>query len=179
MSHYISFVRIPALAVGALLRPLPVLGLLETETLTMRVWPSGIDFNFHLNNGRYLSVMDYGRVHMLARSGVLRAMLRARWTPLVGAAWVTYRRSLPLWARYTLATRMVCWDERWFYIEQTFTGEQGLAAVGWVKGALRAADGVVAPQKILESIEPGIVSPAMPEAIARWNEITRQKLTGS
>ncbi|HEX8810861.1 MAG TPA: thioesterase family protein [Terracidiphilus sp.] len=179
MSHYISFVRIPALAVGALLRPTPDLGLLETDRLPMRVWPSGIDFNFHLNNARYLSVMDYGRVHMLARTGVLRALLRARWMPLVGAAWVTYRRSLRLWAKYTLETRLVCWDERWFYIEQTFTGGQGLAAVGWVKGALRAPDGVVAPQKVLEGIEPGIESPVMPDTIAAWNKITREKLMGA
>jgi acyl-CoA thioesterase FadM len=179
LSHYISFVRIPALAVGTLLRPKPKLGLLESEKLTMRVWPSGIDFNFHLNNARYLSVMDYGRVHMLARTGVLRALVRARWTALVGAVWVTYRRSLPLWARYRLETRLVCWDERWFYIEQTFTGKEGLAAVGWVKGALRAKDGVVAPQRVLEEIEPGIQSPAMPETIAAWNEITREKLMGT
>ena len=176
MSHYISFIRIPALAIGSYLWPLPKLGLLDTDRLSTRVWPSGIDFNFHLNNGRYLSVMDYGRIHLLARTRVLTAALRARWTPLVGAVWMTYRRSLPLFAQYTLDTRLVCWDERWFYIEQTFIGEQGLAAVGWVKGALRAPDGVVAPQRVLEAIEPGIVSPPIPEAIATWNDLTREKL---
>lgn len=145
----------------------------------MRVWPSGIDFNFHLNNGRYLNVMDYGRIHLLARTGVLTSVLRARWTPLVGAVWMTYRRSLPLFVRFTLETRLVCWDERWFYMEQTFTGKQGLAAIGWVKGALLGPDGLVVPQAVLEPIEPGIVSPPMPEAIATWNEITREKLQGA
>ena len=145
----------------------------------MRVWPSGIDFNFHLNNARYLSMMDYGRMHMLARTRVLDAVVRARWTPLVGAVWMTYRRSLPLWARFTLATRLVCWDERWFYMEHTFTGAAGLAAVGWVKAALRGQHGIVAPQAVLETIEPGITSPPIPETIATWNEITREKLQGT
>jgi acyl-CoA thioesterase FadM len=179
LSHYINFIRIPALAVWQHIRPLPKLGVLETDRLTMRVWPSGIDLNMHLNNARYLSVMDYGRTHLLARTGLLERVIRARWTPLVGASWVTYRRSLPLWARYTLDTRLVCWDERWFYMEQIFTGEQGLAAVGWVKGALREPAGIVAPQTVLEAIEPGIVSPPIPEAIATWNGITREKLQGA
>jgi acyl-CoA thioesterase FadM len=179
LSHYISFIRIPALAVGAYIRPLRQQGLLDPDRLTMHVWPSGIDFNLHLNNARYLSVMDYGRMRLLARTRLLKDVLRARWTPLVGAVWMTYRRSLPLFARYTLDTRLVCWDERWFYMEQTFTGAQGLAAVGWVKAALRGQDGIVAPQTVLEAIEPGIVSPPIPEAIATWNEITREKLQGA
>jgi acyl-CoA thioesterase FadM len=44
---------------------------LESDILNLRVWPNDIDFNLHLNNARYLSVMDYGRIHMLARAGLL------------------------------------------------------------------------------------------------------------
>jgi acyl-CoA thioesterase FadM len=176
VSHFISFVRIPALAIRQHLWPLPPLGLLEEDCMTMRVWPNGIDFNLHLNNARYLSVMDYGRMHLLARTRLLEHVIRSRWTPLVGAAWVTYRRSLPLFAQFTLSSRLVCWDERWFYIEQIFTGSAGMAAVGWVKGALRGVDGTLAPQMVLDAIEPGIVSPPMPDSIAAWNELTREKL---
>jgi len=134
LSHYISFVHIPALAIRSYIRPLPKLGLLDTDRLKMRVWPSGIDFNFHLNNARYLSVMDYARMHLLARGRLLEHIVRSRWQPLVGAVWMTYRRSLPLFSAFTIASRLMCWDERWFYIEQTFTGRDGLAAAGWVKG---------------------------------------------
>jgi hypothetical protein len=120
--------------------------------------------------------MDYARMHLLARTRLLERILRSRWQPLVGAAWVTYRRSLPLFSTYTLASRMVCWDEKWFYIEQTFSQRDGLAAVGWIKGVLRDASGIVDPQRVINSVAPGIVSPPMPEAIAQWNELTREKL---
>ena len=60
--------------------------------------------------------------------------------------------------------------------EQTFTGSEGLAAVGWVKGLLRGPGGSLEPQKVLEAVCPGVVSPPMPEAIATWNELTREKL---
>ncbi len=142
----------------------------------MHVWPQDIDLNLHMNNGRYLSVMDYARTHMLARTGLLTPILRQRWQALVGAVWMTYRRSLPLFSSFEITSRLVCWDERWFYIEQTFTGTQGLAAVGWVKGALRNANGSIDPQSALEGVAPGIISPPMPESIAQWNELTREKL---
>jgi acyl-CoA thioesterase FadM len=176
LSHFISFVRIPALALRQHLRPLPTLDVLGEDRIRMRVLPNDIDINLHLNNARYLSQMDYARTHLLARTGLLVHILRSRWTPLVGAAWVTYRRSLPVFARYEIATRMVCWDDRWFYLEQIFTGSKGLVAVGLVKGVLRNAAGTVDPQQVIAGVAPGVVSPPMPEMIATWNELTREKL---
>jgi acyl-CoA thioesterase FadM len=178
VSHLINFVRIPALAIRQHIRPLAPLGVLDEDRLRMRVWPNDIDLNMHLNNARYLSIMDYGRAHLLARTRLLQHMLHARWQPLVGAAWVTYRRSLALFALFELTSRLVCWDDRWFYMEQTFTGSKGLAAVGWVKGMLRDPRGTVDPQLVLERVAPGVVSPPMPESIAAWNELTREKLAG-
>jgi acyl-CoA thioesterase FadM len=178
VSHFISFVRIPALAVRQYIRPLAPLGVLDEDRLRMRVWPNDIDINLHMNNARYLSQMDYARTHLLARTRLLEHIIRLRWQPLVGAAWVTYRRSLPLFSIFELSSRLVCWDERWFYIEQTFTGRDGLAAVGWVKGMLRDARGSVEPQKVIKGVTPGARSPAMPESIAAWNEITRDVLAG-
>jgi acyl-CoA thioesterase FadM len=177
LSHFINFVRIPALAVRQLVRPLPALGVLEEDRVRLRVLPNDIDLNLHLNNARYLCMMDYGRTHLLARTRLLEQILRGRWQPLLGAAWVTYRRSLPVFSAFELTSRMVCWDERWFYIEQTFTGSKGLAAVGWVKGMVRDGKGSVEPQKAVDAVAPGVVSPPMPAAIATWNELTRGKLS--
>src|SRR5215469_7427245 len=79
LSHFISFIRIPALAVRQHIRPLPRLGILDEDRLDMRVWPNNIDFNLHMNNARYLSLMDYGRMHLLARTQVLTHVIRSRW----------------------------------------------------------------------------------------------------
>jgi len=179
LSHFISFVRIPALAIRQHLFPLSPLGVLEEDRLRMHVWPNDIDFNLHLNNARYLNIMDYARTHLLARTGLLEHIVRARWKPMVGAVWITYRRSLPVFSSFWLSSRLVCWDERWFYIEQTFEGREGLAAVGWVKGVLHNKRGTVDPQVAIETVAPGAVSPPMPEAIGAWNELTREKLAAS
>jgi acyl-CoA thioesterase FadM len=176
LSHFISFVRIPALAIRQYVRPLAPLGVLEEDHLRMRVLPNDIDINLHMNNARYLNIMDYARTHLLARTRLLNHILRSRWRPLVGAVWVTYRRSLPLFSVFWITSRLVCWDEKWFYIEQTFSGRHGVAAVGWVKGVLRDAQGNVDPQRVIDGVAPGTLSPPVPEAIATWNDLTRKKL---
>jgi len=178
LSHFISFVRIPALAIRQHVWPLPPLDVLGEDVLKLRVLPNDIDTNFHLNNGRYLNLMDYARTHMLARTRILEHIIRVRYQPLVGAVWMPYRRSLPLLVRYMITSRLVCWDERWFYMEQIFAGSKGLAAIGWVKGILRDAQGNVPPQKVIDAVSPGRLSPPMPEAMVEWNELTKEKLAG-
>jgi len=179
MSHWNSFVRIPALAIRHRIRPVPRIGVFDEDVLRMRVGLQDIDFNLHLNNARYLSFMDYGRVHLTAATGILTPTLREKWVPLVGSVSITYRRSLALFAPFTLSTRVLCWDEKWFYMEQVFRSDEGLAAIAWVKGLFRAKDGNVAPQRIVEMIAPGTLSPPVPEALERWNDLTKGKLEGA
>ncbi len=179
MSYINSFIRIPALAIRQKIRPLPRIGIFAEDTVQMRVWPQDIDFNLHLNNSRYLIFMDYGRIHLTAATGILDPVLRERWMPLVGSLSITYRRSLGLFAQFTLTSRMLCWDEKWFYMEQVFRTKDGLAAIAWVKGLFRAKDGNVPPQRIVDLVAPGAVSPEVPEALLQWNALTKEKLQGS
>ena len=51
---------------------LPPRGLLEASRAVFRVLPNDCDMNLHMNNGRYLSFMDLGRVHLMAQSGLLK-----------------------------------------------------------------------------------------------------------
>ncbi len=176
MAHINSFVRIPLLAVRQHIRPLPRIGVLDVDRIHMRVWPNDIDFNFHLNNSRYLSCMDYGRIHMLAVNGILTHAVQERWIPLVGSVDVTYRRSLDLFATFELRSRALCWDEKWFYMEQSFHSKSGLAAVAWVKALFRNKQGNIPPQAIVDLVAPELSSPHVSESLAQWNEITKQRL---
>jgi hypothetical protein len=44
---------------------------------------------------------------------------------------------------------------------------------------VRDARGSLAPQQVLERVAPGMQSPPIPEAIAQWNTLTREKLQAS
>jgi acyl-CoA thioesterase FadM len=178
MAYINSFFRIPVLALRQRISPLPRIGILDEDRIRMRVWPNDIDFNFHLNNSRYLSCMDYGRIHMMAANGLLTYAMRERWMPLIGSVDVTYRRSLGLFAPFELRTRTLCWDEKWIYMEQIFHSKAGLVAVTWVKGLFRCKQGNIPPQAIVDLVSPGLQSLPVSESLMQWNEITRIRLEG-
>jgi len=176
MAHYINLVRVPALVVRSGLGMVPRMGLMETDRVGCRVLPWDIDFNLHLNNSRYLSYMDYGRIRLLARLGLLTNFFSRRHTGLVGSVDVTYRRSLNFGVPFTMHTRIACWDAKWIYIEQRFTGRQGLATHAWVKMLFRGPEGNLSPQAIAEAVQPGALSPTVPQRIADWNAAVKQTL---
>lgn len=147
--------------VMSLLRPR--MDLLDESRVRMRVWPWELDFNLHLNNGRYLSLMDLGRVDLLVRGGMGRLVLSRRWLPVLGAATMRFRRSLGPWQTFELATRLVGWDEKWVYLEQRFEADGQVAAQGYVQALFLGPRGKVPTAELLAALgRPGEVSPGLP-----------------
>jgi acyl-CoA thioesterase FadM len=156
---------------GLTLRFRPPLEPLGTSVLAFRVWPNDLDVNIHMNNGRFLSVMDLGRFDLTFRTGLGKAMLRNRWMPLVGGVTIRYRRSLDPFEAYTLQTRLLTWDDKWFYLEQRFLKRGGeLAAEGLVRALFRGKDGNVAVAEVLEQMGYAGPQPDLPESIRHWTE---------
>jgi len=143
---------------------------LSESVLQMRVMPNDLDLNMHMNNGRYLSLMDLGRVDLLLRSGVLGAMLKLQWQPLVGAVNIRYRLSLLPFAKYRLHTKIVAWDEKWIYIEQRFEQKNRLIARGHIKALFRSPQGNVKPEEVFGLLKMNIDPPAIPERVRKWIE---------
>lgn len=162
-------VRLLYVLLGSLRRPR--LGPLDESVIRLRVLPSDLDINLHLNNGRYLTLMDLGRVDLLIRLGVVREMRRRRWGGVVASATVRFRRPLNLFQRFELHTRLLCWDDRWFYMEQRFTRGGETAAVAVVKARFTAADGRrLAPAEVVEATRHAMPSPPMPAGVREWVE---------
>lgn len=116
-----------------------------TDTLArpMRVMPGDLDINGHVNNGRYLTLVDLAIVELFLRSGVLVSSWRLGWRPMIGASMITYRRGLKPFARYTLRFQLQSWDERWNYFRFEFVHEGKVAAAGYAKGAMVSRKGWV------------------------------------
>lgn len=154
----------------ATLRFRPDLGPFEISVLRFRVWPNDLDLNVHMNNGRYLSVMDLGRFDLSFRTGLGRAMLRHRWRPLVGAVTLRYRRSLDPFEAYELHTRLLGWDAKWFYLEQRFVKDGQLCAEGVVRALFKGRAGNVPTAEVAAMIGADPESPELPEAVRTWIE---------
>jgi acyl-CoA thioesterase FadM len=97
----------------------------DASILQFRVWPNDLDPSLHMNNGRYLTLMDLGRLDILARSGLLQEVLRRRWTPIASAITIRYRRELRLMQSFRLETRLVFWDATHVVMEQVFVFARG------------------------------------------------------
>ena len=139
----------------------------QTSVLTFRVLPNDLDPSLHMNNGRYLAIMDLGRIDLLIRSGIGRAVWRNKWTPVANAAIVRFRRELRLFERYRLETRTLAWFENAVIIEQTFVfagGERDgqIAARAIFKGAIydRSARRYVPVADLMDTIGVAQASPA-------------------
>jgi acyl-CoA thioesterase FadM len=79
--------------------------------------PTDIDVLRHMNNGRYLSLFDLGRWDLLGRTGMTDAMKRNGWYAVVSAETVTFRKSLELWQRFDVESRLLGHDDKAIYLE--------------------------------------------------------------
>jgi acyl-CoA thioesterase FadM len=97
----------------------------QASVLAFRVWPHDLDLSIHMNNGRYLTLMDLGRMDVLIRSGLWREALRHKWTPIASAITIRFQRELRPFQNFRLETRLLCWDASLVVMEQTFVIEGG------------------------------------------------------
>ncbi len=157
------------------LRSLQRRGLFEESRIAFCVWPTDCDLNLHMNNGRYLTFMDLGRVHLTAQSGLLREALRRRWMPVLAAAEITYIRSLKPFQRFDLVTRLLTWDEKYIYLEQAFDCDGKLCAQAYVKGVFLHKGARVPNAEVLQAIGYRDAPPPMSEALRQWAALTASK----
>lgn len=135
------------------------------------VLPSDIDFMLHMNNSKYLREMDFGRVGLGLEKGLHGAIVKLGGAIVLAAASIRFRRSLLVFQRFTLSTRILCWDERNVYMEQRMMSSDGFVC------AINLAKMVVQRTTITEMLREmaggsgaAIESPTPPPEVASWIE---------
>jgi acyl-CoA thioesterase FadM len=158
------------------------MGPLDELTASRRVGATDADLQV-VNNARYFEQMELARLEMMVRSGIFAVARREKWLPLTAAQTLRYKRPLRRFERFTLKSRVVCWDERWFFISHVFEREGKLVAAGLVRGCFRAKEGVVPPSEAFRRLGLSGESPAMPAHVAAWaaadEDMLAQTRTGS
>ncbi len=152
----------------------PRVDLLATTCVRLRVWPNDLDFNFHVNNGRYLTLADIGRIHWFMRSGVWGAARRQQAYPVVGDAVAKFRRDLKVFDAFEIHTRLLGWDSRWGFIEHRFVRAGRVIGAVAIRGVFKGRQAVIAPGTLLAGIAPGTVSPPLPGWALRFHEASEQ-----
>jgi acyl-CoA thioesterase FadM len=149
-------------------------GIWDTVRTPFRVAPSDLDVLRHMNNGKYLSLLDLGRVDLMVRCGFWATLRRKGWYPVVSAQTITYRRSLEPWQRFELVTRILGIDERAGYLEQTFVVGDVVHARAIVQARFLKRSGGTVPQSELIAAVGGVPADRqLPEWITAWADATR------
>ncbi|GAA1611241.1 acyl-CoA thioesterase [Leucobacter chromiireducens] len=155
------------------------LGFGDVGRSRFRVWPTDMDMLRHMNNGKYLSIMDVARFDLLQRNGVWELFQREGWYPVVVGQTISYRKSLNPWQRFWIETRILGFDEQAVYIEQRFVRPDSarrpeIYARAYVRSRILRRTGGVVP--IAEIIEKSGANPAelqVPTEVLEWGQATR------
>ncbi|MFC8599662.1 MULTISPECIES: acyl-CoA thioesterase [unclassified Isoptericola] len=152
-------------------KPIPGQRLLDPSVTRLRVHPGDLDLYLHVNNGSYLQMMDVARSNFIADLDGFARIGDRKWYPVVAASTMTYKRSLKLWDRCEITTRVLGWDERVVYMEQVFTSRGRLYAKGYVAGRFLGPGNarVPAPEVVaLMGPDAPAQSPELPADVAAW-----------
>ena len=150
-------------------------GVLADSRVQFRVLPNDCDLNLHMNNGRYLSFMDLGRVHLMGQIGLFRLIFRNRWKPVLAAAEINFIRQMAPFRKFDLVTRVVTWDEKYVYMEQLFEYRGEICAHAFVKGLFLGARGRVSNATVLAMLGHDAPPPPMPDELRIWAELGNAK----
>lgn len=121
--------------------------------LSLHVLPNDLDINLHMNNGRYLTICDLNRVDLFIRTGLLKAMRKRRWFPVIAEHTMSYKKSLHLFERFDVALEVTHWDDKYFYMTHTFSSNHRVVAAGTSKGAIRSRSAVIKPAEVIAAVE--------------------------
>jgi len=109
----------------------------EVSRIRLTARRADCDIQGHVNNARYVAMMDLGRWDLTLRTGLLLAGVRRRIVPVVVDLSVRYRKEIRPGTRVVLETRYAARDGRKLWFSQRFVGDGSdvLFAEAWV-GAL-------------------------------------------
>ena len=152
---------------------------LEASVVHFRVWPLDCDVNLHLTNSRYFAFADLGRVHLLGQMGVLRPFLKRRWFPVNNATEISFIRPIEPLQKFRIVSRLVTWDDKYWYTEHKFEVAGTLHAVSLARGVIVRQATVVPVNDVIhllnEMTGETVSIPAPPVPVREWRELLSVK----
>ena len=111
--------------------------------------PLDLDINFHMNNGRYLSIMDLGRIDLLLKARSFWSLILKGYYPVVASEGIRFKKALMPFQFFQIRTQIDYWNEKDFYIKQEFIQNNNVVAEGYIKARfLRRGQGSITTQEL-------------------------------
>lgn len=137
--------------------------------IRLRTLPTDIDVLRHMNNGRYLSLFDLGRWDLLVRTGLADAMSKHGWYAVVSSETITFRKSLGLWQRFTLESRLIGHDDRAIYLEHRAVVDGEIYARAIIRARmLKRSGGSLGHEELFAAVGRPEGLPEVPDWVHEW-----------
>ena len=124
-----------------------------TDSINLIVLPQDIDPFMELNNGRYVTLLDLGRFSLGAKVNMVSFLKRNNWSLTIIGTYNEYRYRLRLFQRFILKTKIIGYDEKWFYFFQKVerNGKTHMASI--VKFAFTSKKGLVSTKEVITAMD--------------------------
>lgn len=149
-------------------RKAPPMGMFDTHVSHHICWPQDIDPWIELNNGRTLTLYDLGRVVLLHRVGLATVNRAEGWSMTVAGSTVLYRRRIRAFDRFEMRSRLIGWDDKFFYFEQAMLRHGEFTGHLLIRMAVVDGDGIVRTERVAAAggFPP---PPALPDWAEAWS----------
>ncbi|HWU43758.1 MAG TPA: acyl-CoA thioesterase [Bdellovibrio sp.] len=142
---------------------------LEACATPFRVMPTDLDVLLHMNNGVYFSLQDLARIDYMIRMGAFQKINSKGWYPVVVAERMRFRKSLKLFQKFDLISKLAYWDDKYIYLEHNFVVKGEVIAWGMIRSRfLNKKGGIVPPAELMEMLGHNLTSPPMTEHLKNW-----------
>ncbi|PTE16402.1 acyl-CoA thioesterase [Pseudogemmobacter blasticus] len=157
-------------------RNAPPLGAFETHVSHHICWPWDIDPWLELNNGRTLTLYDLGRIPMATRTGLDKIARAKGWGLAVAGASVRYRKRVKTFDRIEMRTRLLGWDARFVYMDQSMWVRGECTSQALLRSAItQGKRGIVPPAEMAVALGLAPESPPLPGWVTAWSDADAQR----
>lgn len=143
------------------------LGPFDTHAERLTCMPWDIDLWMELNNGRTLTLYDIPRVTHAIRTGLVNMTRREGWGMTVAGSSVRYRRRVRMFHRVTATARLLGWDERFVYLEQSMWHGDACTSHMLLRAAFTDRNGIVPTDRVATALGLGD-APVLPGWVTAW-----------
>ena len=131
----------------------------EETKISLRVLPTDLDLNLHLTNSRYFKFMDLSRYNHIIKTGVWKLIKSKKIRPVVGGAAIQFRRSLPLFTKVNITTKILSYDKKWIYLAHSIASKDKTYSKAILRTTFINHNGKIAMDEVFNQLEQSFVAP--------------------
>ncbi|BFM18160.1 hypothetical protein R50073_43430 [Maricurvus nonylphenolicus] len=147
----------------------------EPRVMHFRTWPFDCDFNLHLTNSRFIALIDVCRFDFFMGTGLRLGILKNRYKVIVNSLEITFIKEIPPLRKFSVQTKFMGWDKKYFYFESRFFHQGKLCAYGNSRQAIVKNRKIISLGEVFTNAGYNIDNPRGGGVVESWRRFMDSK----